>query len=53
MRRLKNDGEKVVSEDGPRELVRLKKDGEKLVSEDGLRELMMRRSSWQTIAYND
>ena len=38
MRRLKKDGEKMVSEDGPRELVkRLKKDGEKMVSEDGQR----------------
>ena len=31
VRRLKKDGEKMVSEDGPRELVRrLKKDGEKM-----------------------
>ena len=33
VRRLKKDGEKMISEDGPREMVRRLKDGEKIVSE--------------------
>ena len=37
MRRLKKDGEKMVSEDGQRELVKRLKDSEKMVSEDGPR----------------
>ena len=43
VRRLKNDGEKMVSEDGPRELARrLNKDGEKMISEDVPKKLVRR-----------
>ena len=54
MRRLKKDGEKMVSEDGPRELVRrLKKDGEKMVSEDGPRELVRRLKDGEKVVSED
>ena len=42
VRRLKEEGDKMISEDGPREMVRSLKDGKKVVIGDGPRVLARR-----------